>query len=102
MISPHTCTCSTTSPAPDGNSTCGSTVHLLGGPAIRQAGEVYRNIPLWCNSRGQILTSRSPQPSRLAQVSIACVNTALNSHQSQIDTREWPTCCSRTTYPADQ
>src|SRR5438445_1606074 len=27
---------------------------------------------------------------------------ARNSHQSQIDAREWPTCCSRTTYPADQ
>ena len=38
MISSHSCTCSTTSPAPGGNSTCGSTVHPVGGPAIRQAG----------------------------------------------------------------
>lgn len=33
---------------PGGNSTCGSTVHPVGGPAIRQAGEVYRNDPAWC------------------------------------------------------
>ena len=45
MISLHSCTCSTTSPVPGGNSTCGSTVYPWGGPAIRQAGVVYRNKP---------------------------------------------------------
>lgn len=39
-ISPHSDTCSSTSPAPGGNNTCGPTVHPLGGPAIRQAGAV--------------------------------------------------------------
>jgi hypothetical protein len=29
-------------------STCGPTVHALGGPAIRQAGALYRVIPVDC------------------------------------------------------
>jgi hypothetical protein len=31
------------------------TVHLLGGQAIRQAGAIYRNGPLWCKLRCQVL-----------------------------------------------
>ncbi len=51
------CTRSTTSPAPGGNSNRGSTVHLVGGPATRQAGVFY---PVSSGSgmpHGQVLTS---------------------------------------------
>jgi len=66
-----------------------STVHPLGGPAIRQAGVVYRNNPLRCNSRAQILTSHPsarvtdrPEASAFSALVDAC--TEFNSHQIHI------------------
>ena len=49
-------TCSTTTPAPGGKSTCGPTVHPLGGPADRRAGAFYGLSPVACNQRWPILT----------------------------------------------
>jgi hypothetical protein len=83
MTSSHSCTCSTTSPAPGGNSHCGSTVHLAGGPAIRQAGEVYRKGPASCNSSQQNLDIAPPnQPIRTFPPAVAIACTKFNSHQS--------------------
>lgn len=65
-ISSHNCTCSTTRPAPSGNSSCGSTVHPVGGPAVRQAGVFYRVRSGACNPRRENLDILI-RPDRLLQ-----------------------------------
>src|SRR5579872_258339 len=66
--SSQSCTCSRTSPAPVGNSSCGPTVHPLGGPASRQAGLVYRKQP---GSRKRDVKTRCSRPNRIARISTA-------------------------------
>jgi Transposase domain (DUF772) len=91
-ISSHSCTCSTTSPTPGGNNSCGSKVHPMGGPAIRQAGVFYRVSPGSRNLRRQILTSVSRCDESLGPTSSGsplqdCELAARNSFQNH---HPWP------------
>jgi hypothetical protein len=92
----HSWTCSTTSPAPGGNSSCGSTAHLFGGPAIRQAGMFYRVKPAARNPRSLILTSSSAAARRSTLILVASLGVR-SSHRDEFSLKQR---CPRQTVPA--